>query len=541
MSKNAKQAASLVLVVTAILAFCLPAAVSAAPTAKKIFIYAIQYDPPSIDPQINFAQRGELIALNLYEGLVSTDEKMTPIPAVAERWEISKDGLVYTFYLRKNAKWKDGKPIVAGDFYYAWLRALNPKTNSKFANLLFFIKNAEDVFRGTKPASDLGVKVVNDTTLQMTLSSPIPYMLQLLAHGVFFPMRKDIVEANPDSWAQKPETSMSNGPFYLKEYAMNQKTVLAKNENYWNKEKVKVDEIHIVCIPDGNTALAAFKAGEIDGFDYIPASEVPRLMMETDEIVVEPQVRSIYYAYNCDEPPFNDPKVRLALSLAINKKELAENVMKIGRKGATGYVPYGLYAEGEDFRKAGGDLGLTVTGDVARAKKLLAEAGYPDGKNWPADIKITMSSGYRSAVETMQEMWKKNLGIAIKIETVEAKVLTDRRNTHKFQMAVGGWSAQIFHPIYFLEQITSDSGSNYPNYRNPAYDALIDQSKKEPDPKKVLQILHQAEQLGFGNDVPLVPLYYETNYFLIKKGVTGWFTDPIGRVHMRWIDVSGRK
>jgi oligopeptide transport system substrate-binding protein len=177
MKRNARKAAKLA-GIAIILAICLPAVVFAAPAGKKIFTYAIQYDPPSIDPQINFAQRGELIALNLYEGLVSTDEKMTPVPAVAERWTISKDGLVYTFYLRKNAKWKDGKPIVAGDFLYAWLRALNPKTNSKFANLLFFIKNAEDVFNGKKPASELGVKVVDDSTLQVTLASPIPYFLR---------------------------------------------------------------------------------------------------------------------------------------------------------------------------------------------------------------------------------------------------------------------------------------------------------------------------------------------------------------------------
>lgn len=542
MKHFASHIAKLMIAFTIMAAFSMPQEAFAAPASgKKIFTYSIHYDPPTIDPQKNFAQRAELIALNLHEGLVTTDETMTPVPGVAERWEISKDGLVYTFYLRKNAKWQDGKNVVADDFYYAWQRAIQPKTDSKHVNLVFFIKNAEDIFKGKKQPSELGVKVINDNTIQVTLSSPIPYMLQTFAHGVFFPMRKDVVEANPDSWAQKPSTSMGNGPFYLKEYSMNQRIILAKNEYYWNKNRVKVDEIHFVTIPDNSTTLAAFNAGEIDGFDNIPASEIPRLMMETDEIKVEPQVRTLYYAYNVKAEPFTDRRVRQALSLAINKKELAENVMKVGRKGATGYVPTGLYAEGEDFRKAGGDLGITVTGDVPKARKLLAEAGYPEGKGWPADVKITMSSGYRSAMEAIQEMWKKNLGISVKIETVESKVLADRRTTGKFQISVGGWSAQIFHPIYFLEQITSDGGSNYPQYNNPEYDKLIEQSKMEPDPKKVLEILHKAEQLGFGTDFALVPLYYETNYVMIKNGVTGWYTDPIGRVHIKYVDVSGKK
>jgi oligopeptide transport system substrate-binding protein len=518
-----------------------PRAATAAPSGKKVFTYAINYDPAGLNPQKNYAQRGQLVTMNLYEGIVRTDERMVPIPGVAERWTISKDGLVYTFYLRKNAKWQDGKSLNANDFYWSWLRAVSPKTESKFSNLMFCIKGAEGLSSGKSTVADFGVKVLDDYTIQVTLVGPLPYFLQQLAHGVYFPQRKDVVEANPDAWSEKPETSMTNGPFYLKEYSMNQKIVLAKNPNFWESAKIKVDEIQFVVIPDNGTALAAFKAGDIDAFDSLPTAEIPKLMMESDEIKVDPIVRAEYLAFNVNTAPFTDKRVRQALALAINKKDLAENVLKVGRKGATGYVPSGLWVEGEDFRKVGGDLGMPITGDIARAKKLLADAGFPDGKGWPEGLAITISSGFKTAAETVQEMWKKNLGIAVKVEVVENKVATERRNTKKFQMAMGGWSAETFHPIYFLNQVYSESNSNYPGYKSPEYDALIKQSLVEPDPKKVVAILHQAEQLAFGVDVPLIPLYYQTSPYMVKDGITGFMSDPIGKFLMWYVDVSGKK
>ncbi len=504
----------------------------------QVLVFAMDYDPPSIDPQKNYAGFGEMIASNLHVGLVKTNERMEPEPAVAKSWDISPDGLTYTFYLREDSKWSDGTPLNAHDFYYAWQRLLKPETNSKYVTMMFAVENAEDVFKGEKAPEALGVEIIDDYTIQVNLTGPLPYMLQNFAHGAFMPMKKEAVEANPESWAGNPSTHIGNGPFTLESYAMNDRVVLAKNPHYFEADKVELDELHFVTIPEGSTALAAYNSGKIDGFDFMPSSEIPRLMAETDDVYLNPRVRSLHCYINNEAPPLDNPKVREALSRAIDREELAK-VMGLGRTPATGYVPTGLYAEGVDFREASGDLGISTTADPERAREILAEAGYPNGEDLPT-ITVTMASGYRTTVETLQEMWKKVLNIDVEIETVEGKVLAQKRRSADFQIAMGGWSAQIFHPIYYLDQLYSSGGSNYPQYENPEYDALIAAAKSEPDPKKVLKILQDAEQLAIGEDFALLPLYYETSRVMVKDYVKGWYSDPIGRFHFKYSRIEGK-
>lgn len=502
----------------------------------KVLTYAVDYDPPSIDPQRNYAGFGELIASNIHVGLVMTDERMEPVPGVAERWEISPDGKTYTFYLREDSKWSDGTDLTADDFYYAWQRVLKPETGSKYVTMMFSIVNAEAIFNGEADPDTLGVELIDDYTIRVQLTGPLPYMLQNFAHGAFMPMREDVISEDPEGWALDPATNIGNGPFVLAAYDMNDQIILQKNPYYFEADKVHLDEIRFVTIPEGSTALAAFNSGEIDGFDFIPTSEVPRLLAETDEIHLNPRVRSLHCYINNNATPVDNVKVREALSRAIDREELAE-VMGLNRTPATGYVPLGLYAEGEDFREAGGDLGISTTAEPDRARAALAEAGYPNGEGLPT-ITVTMASGYSRAVETIQEMWKQVLGVEVELNVVEGRVLADTRRSGDFQIAMGGWSAQIFHPIYFLDQLFSSGGSNYPQYDNPEYDDLIREAKTEPDPKKVLDILHEAEEIAIGEDFALIPLYYETSRVMIKDYVTGWYTDPIGRFHFKYADIE---
>ncbi|MCF7945651.1 MAG: peptide ABC transporter substrate-binding protein [Spirochaetia bacterium] len=501
----------------------------------KVLVFAMDYDPPSIDPQKNYAGFGEMIASNLHVGLVKTNERMEPEPAIAEDWDISQDGTEYTFYLRKDAKWSDGTPLTAEDFYYAWQRLLKPETNSKYVTMMFAVKNAEKVFKGEKDPEELGVEIIDNYTIKVELTGPLPYMLQNFAHGAFMPMKKEVISADPEGWAGNPETHIGNGPFALEKYSMNNRVILAKNPYYFEAEKVKLDELHFVTIPEGSTALAAYNSGKIDGFDYMPTSEIPRLMAETDEIYLNPRVRSLHCYVNNQKAPLDNPKVREALSRAIDRKELAK-VMGLGRTPATGYVPLGLYTEGQDFRKAGGDLGISTGAEEERARAILTQAGYPGGEGLPK-ITVTMASGYRTTVETLQEMWKNVLNIEVEIQTVEGKVLAQKRRAGDFQIAMGGWSAQIFHPIYYLDQLYSTGGSNYPQYESTEYDALITEAKSEPDPKNVLATLHKAEDLAIGRDFALLPLYYETSRVMMKDYVKGWYTDPIGRFHFKYADI----
>ena len=348
--------------------------------AQDTLTYNLGADPRTIDPAINNALDGSKVIGNIFEGLFRYGFNNVPEPACAESYSVSEDGLTWTFKLRDNLKWSDGKDLTAQDFVYGFTRLLMSANASPYANYGFFIKNAEAFYNDKVQADELGLKALDDKTLEIKLEYQNPLMLEYLSFHIFMPARRDIVEANPAAWAAKPETLISNGAFKLESWKHGEggEMILTKNPYYFEADKTKLQRLKFVMINDQNTALAAFKAGRIDYLDTLPSQMLP-MLIKSGQVKTLPALGITYFSFNVTRPPFDNPKIRRAFALAVDRKAIAEKIVLGGEKPATGFVPYevpGTTPE-KDFRTEGGAF-LPEGADVEEARKLLAEAGYPD-------------------------------------------------------------------------------------------------------------------------------------------------------------------
>ncbi len=497
-------------------------------------------DPKTIDPQLNSASDGGHIINNTFEGLMrEVNGKLQP--AMAESYEVSDDGLTYTFKLR-DAKWSDGKPVTAHDFEYAWKRALNPETGSEYAFQMFYIKGGQEYFEGKGKVEDVAVKALDDKTLEVTLNAPTPYFLNLTSFYTYMPARKDVVEKDPEGWAKNPELAVSNGPFKLAEYSTGDKIVLVKNENYWNVDAVKLDKIVASMIVDQSTQLTAYESGELDAIDEVPTQEIPRLLAEEPTFQILPLLGTYYYIFNVDKEPTNDVRVRKALALAIDRKAITEQVTKRGETPATGYVPPTLkLSNGKEFREVAGDYGIDPNkAQVEEARKLLAEAGYPNGEGFPTlELVYNTSENHKAIAEAIQEMWKQNLGINVTLTNQEWAVFQDTRHQGNFSIARAGWLADYADPMTFLDMWTSYSGNNDAQWRwqkygndtklnpsNKRFEELIEKAKTVTGEERDSALL-EAEKIMM-DEMIVMPIYYYTDPTLVKEYVKDWEKTPLG-------------
>lgn len=502
-------------------------------TVEQKVVYNLGADPKTIDPQLNSAVDGSTVIHNAFEGLMREDANSNIEPAVAESYELSEDGTVYTFHLR-DCKWSDGEPVKAGDFEYAWKRALNPDTAAEYAYQLFYLKNGEAYNTGEATADDVGVKALDDKTLEVTLESPVPYFLSLAAFPTYFPVRQDVVEANGDKWTLSPETYISNGPFKMSEWKEKESITFVKNENYWEADKVKLDTLVFRVIDDEATYLGAFKSGELDIIESPPTTEIPTLLAEgTAEIY--PYLGTYFYVFNVSENHYDeeayqflsDPNVRKALALAIDRTLIVEKVAQGGQTPAESYVPKGIVdTEGNEFFKSY----LPATADIEEAQRLLAEAGYPNGEGAPTiTFTYNTGSGHQMIAQAIQDMWKNNLGINIELKNEEWAVFQDTRNNFNYSIARHGWIADYNDPMTFLEMWVTGTGQNNAGYSNPEYDELISQAKSELDGTKRTELLHKAEDVLM-EDMPILPIYYYTNVICANPKVKDFYKSPLGQM-----------
>jgi len=503
---------------------------------EQVLTFDLGAEPKTLDPQLNSANTGGLVINNTFEGLVRLDDKGQPQPGVATSWEVSEDGKKYTFKLNPEAKWSDGKQITAGDFEYTFKRAVDPKTASEYAFLMFYIKGAQEFFEDKGTAEEVGVKAIDDTTLEVELNAPLPYFLKLLNFYTYAPTRKDVVEKNPEGWAKDPATAVSNGPFKLADYQIGDKIVLVKNPEYWDADNVKLEKINMTMIVDDATKLTAYQNGEVDFIDNVPSQEIQRLQMEDDTFYLEPQLGSYYYIFNVAKGPTTDVNVRKALTHAIDRKAITEEVTKGGQQPATGFVPSGLLdSTGAEFRKEAGDYGIGLEANVEQAKEYLAKAGYPNGKGFPKmTITYNTSEGHKAVAEAIQEMWKKNLGIDVTLQNQEWAVFQDTRRVGNFDVARGGWLGDYEDPMTFLDMWTSYSGNNDAQWSskkgdfpaNDKYTKLIEESKLisgvDRDKK-----LYETEKILMDEAI-VMPIYYYTDAFMMKEKVKGWKRSTLG-------------
>lgn len=504
---------------------------TAKPVAKP-FRIANGAEPETLDPRKAIGVPEGIVLRQLFEGLATQDAKGNPIAGVAEKWEVSPDGLTFKFFIRNTAKWSNGDPVTAQDFEYAWKKVLDPKFASKYADQLYYIKNGEAFNKGKASIEEVGVKALNDTTLEVKLEKPTPYFVFLTSFFTYFPVHKKTDEANPQ-WHSDPKTFVGNGPFKITNWSHNSKIDLVKNDHYWNKGVVKLNNVEINLSDNRKTLLDMFENNQLETVEVSPPlAEIPRLQKD-NKLKILPYIGTYYYCINVQKAPFDNDKVRKAFSLALDRAAIVAAVTKGGEKPALAWTPYGLpdAKAGEDFRTVGGDYFKDK--DIETAKKLLAEAGYPDGKGLPEiTLLYNTSDEHKVIAEAVQEMWKKNLGVTVNLTNQEWKVYLQTRAKGDYQLARSAWIGDYLDPMTYIDTLTGGNGNNHTRWANSEYDKLVKQAQSTLDPAIRMKAMHDAEKILM-SDMPVIPIYFYTSKIMEKNHVKGVIRDALGAVYLR--------
>lgn len=489
--------------------------------------YVLSNEPDGLDPNVTNNTFAAPFLINCFEGLVTTNEKGELVPGISEGWEVSDDGLTYTFHLRKGLKWSDGSDFSSEDFIYSYERMLKPETGAQYVDfLLDYITGAKEIF--DTGSGTLGVEAPDAETLVFHLTKPAPYFVNMLGMWSFYPVQKQTIEANGDKWTLKPETYVSNGPFKITEMKLGESVTLEKNENYWDAANVKLQKITFRYIKDQATALTAFESGDVDGINSIPNADVPRLKAESEDFFEFPSYATTYYLVNCQKAPYDNPKVREALNLALDRQSLIDNVLQGGAVVASSLVAPGYSVDGKDYTEGRSNYGILPQADVEKAKALLAEAGFPDGAGFPTmQLSYYTDPKVKSIVESLAQMWKQNLGIDVEISTKEWPVYYDDVKAMNYEVCAMGWGADYMHPMSFLPLFCTNDANNNSGYSNPAYDELVQKAQSETDAAKGVEIMREAEDVLM-KDYPFIPLYYRSNAIMMRKSIQGWSMDAMG-------------
>lgn len=507
--------------------------------ATKDLVVEIGPDPETIDPALNSASDGGNMILHLFEGLltISKDEQLQP--GVAETWEVSEDGLTWTFHLREGLKWSDGTAMTANDFVYSWKRVCDPALAAPYAEtVLNMVKGYDEAIAGDLDA--LGVTATDDLTLVVELGKPCTYFGSLVAFATLSPVQQATIEANGDAWATKAETYISNGPFYIKEWVPGSHILCAKNENYWDADSIKLDSIKFLLMEDNNAAYSAYQTGEAHMIKDVPTEEIPSLDGNKEFNIAE-MIGTYYISVNTQKEPFTDAKVRKALSLAIDREYVAGTIMQGTYKPAYNFMgPGWTDAEENDFMSGanGGETYISADyeANLAEAKKLLEEAGYPNGEGFPAITYSTNDDGYHKAVaEHLQQAWAE-LGITLNIETVEWGQFTSMRRNGEYEVARNGWVGDYTDASNQLELFYSTNGNNDGKFNNADFDAAIDLSRKTTDVKERTAALHEAEDILM-EEAGAIPVAYYADYWLQSPKVEGIWHSPRGYWYFMYADI----
>ncbi len=482
----------------------------------------------SLDPHLAGGSVDHNVLSAVFEGLLTLDEEtLLPRPGAAERWELSPAGLVYTFHLRRGAKWSNGDPLTARDFLYSFRRALTPALGSEYKDALYPVKNAEDFARGKlTDFAAVGFRAPDDFTLEITLARPTAYFPTVLRANVCFPVHAASVErggARMDDRTAKWTRGaplVGNGPFRFREWKDHQHIAVEKNPHYWDAAKVRLSAVYFYPSESTQNQELAFRAGQLHTTWDVPLSKVDAYRKDSPALLrVEPYIESYFFRFNTKHALFADVRLRRALALAIDREAIVKNVLRGGQVAATALTPPGL---------AGYVPPAAVTRDLVAAKKLLAEAGYPDGKGLPPLELTTISSEINQRLaEAVQQMWRRDLGIEIRITQKEFKVLLDAFDTLDYTIARGRWIGEYPDPLTYLSIFTTGNGVNGTGFADATYDAMIDAAAREPTPAARLAALQRAESYLF-TQMPVAPLYWGSRTTLIAASVRGWKKSPLG-------------
>lgn len=485
---------------------------------------------------------------HLFVGLTMKEPDGKIAPAMAKEWKVSEDQKTYTFTLRDGLKWSNGDPLTAQDFEFAWKHALNPATASDYGYQLYYIQGAEEY--NTSPEKDpaklkaledkVAVKAKDEKTLEVKLINPTAYFPELVSFYTYFPVSKKAQEQNKD-WANDPKTFVSNGPFKLTEWKHKESLKMVKNENYFEKDRIKLAGINWAMVEDENTAWQMYRSGQLDLSYPLPGDVVGQLKSQNaPDFKIVPEYATYFYRFNTTKKPFTNVKVRKALAMAIDRKTITENIAQGGQKPAFALVAEGSKdANGEDFRKVGGDY---FKEDLAEAKKLLAEGLKEEGMDKMPKFNIMYNNLdlHKRIAEAIQEMWRNNLGIDVGLENVEFQVKIDREKKLDYMVARAGWIADFIDPMTFVDMFTSASQQNDTGWKNKEYDAAVKTAKESSDPKVRMEAMHKAEDVIM-KEMPIMPIYFYTKPYTVKENITGVFTPADEYPVLRYAEIGGEK
>ncbi|AHG18279.1 peptide ABC transporter substrate-binding protein [Chania multitudinisentens RB-25] len=484
----------------------------------------------SLDPHKIEGVPENNVTRDLIEGLTNTDTKGAIVPGVAESWD-NKDFKVWTFHLRKDAKWSNGQPVTAQDFVYSWQRIVDPKTASPYASYLQYahVENAEDIIAGKKDKSTLGVKAIDDHTFQVTLTEAVPYLVDMTPHYAMKPVNKETVEKFGEKWTL-PQNYVSNGAYKLKDWVVNERIVLERNPEYWDNAKTIINKVTFLPISSEVTDVNRYRTGEIDmTYNYLPIELFQKLKKEIpNEVRVAPYVCTYYYEINNQKAPFTDARVREALKLGLDRDIIVNKVKNQGDLPAYSFTP--PYIDGVKLNTPEW-FGWTQEKRNEAAKKLLAEAGYGPDKPLTFSLLYNTSDLHKKLAIAAASIWKKNLGVEVKLVNQEWKTYLDTRQQGNQEVARGGWCADYNEPSSFLNMMLSNSSSNKSHYKSAEFDKLV-ADVLTVKTKEERAALYEKAEAQLDKDSVIVPVFYYVNARLVKPYVGGYTeTDPLDNVY----------
>lgn len=494
-------------------------------------------EPANLDPQTITGIPERNIVATLFEGLTRLDpETLEARPGVAERWDVSPDGLVYTFHLRADARWSDGRAVTAQDFYASFKRMLSPQLGSDNADQFYPVVGAEDYHKGRNPDfAKVGFRIRDERTLEIRLRHPASFLLKTMAARSWFPVPMHILEKHGDAFAPgnawtRPGNMVSNGPFALATWEANRGVEVRRSPTYWNKDSVRLNAVRFVPIDNETAEEAAFRSGQLHKTERVPLSKLDTYRKEAPELLhIHPYSGVYFYNFNVKVEPFTDVRVRRALAMAVDRQTLVDKVTRAGETPAYHFTPEGI----------GGYVSEARTRyDLEAARALLAEAGYPGGKGFPTfTLLYNTAENHRVIAEVIQQTWKRELGIDVKLENQEWRVYLDSMDSGRYQLCRAGVIMEPYDPSQFLSVFTGSSGFNRTGWSDPEYDRLYEEVMNTADETRRLALMQRMEAI-LTDAMPILPIYYYTNQYLMDKRVRGWADNllALGPFERVWLD-----
>ncbi len=516
---------------------------AASPDGKKVLRVGNGSEPQDLDPHTVTGVPEHHLILSLLEGLVTEHPSGVGVsPGVAETWETSSDGLTWTFHLRANAKWSNGDPVTARDFVGSYRRILTPAIASEYSYFLYNVVGAEEFNKGTlTDFAQTGFSAPDDHTLVLRLKAPVPYLLESLKHSAWFPVHLPTIEKfggltrRGTAWT-RPENFVGNGPFILKQWLPNQKIAVERSPTYWDAATVKLDRIEFFAVESDDAEERMFRAGQLHVTNTIPLSRIDVYKKNQPELLrIEPNYATYFYRFNVTRPPLNDVRVRRALALAIDREMLIKRVTRGEQEPAYNYTPPSPTYTARARLNEGCP---TYSAAIAEARRLLAEAGYPEGKGLRRiELLYNTLEGHKQIAEAIQAMWKQNLGLDVVLHNEEWKVFIESTQTLNYDIARAGWNADFPDPMTFVDQWVTGGGNNNTGYSSPEYDRVLASALTTGSENGRFEVYQQLDAL-LVRDLPILPIYFYKRLYLIQPKVKNWVPNILDNRSWKYIDLA---